>query len=245
MTQLPRRDRAHCQRTDHRRCRKHPGPVRRRRTFSGTPRPGPPAGRLPSGTDPYLPVRLRAWPNFTKRRACRPTPCASSPCGPACRPVRWTSRHALASRIATFSRCISAAHFAGLLDTSLQPRSHRLAAASRPRSRSPWPTAPPATTPQSFPESSESSAMRSERARHNKIIFSGTVGAGKSTAINALSDIPPVSTEAVASDDTARLKQHHHRRHGLRRPQPARRREGHALRHPGPGALQLHVGHPV
>ena len=45
--------------------------------------------------------------------------------------------------------------------------------------------------------------MRSERARHNKIIFSGTVGAGKSTAINALSDIPPVSTEALASDDTA------------------------------------------
>ena len=48
--------------------------------------------------------------------------------------------------------------------------------------------------------------MRSERARHNKIIFSGTVGAGKSTAINALSDIPTVSTEAVASDETARLK---------------------------------------
>jgi len=48
--------------------------------------------------------------------------------------------------------------------------------------------------------------MRSERARHNKIIFSGTVGAGKSTAINALSDIPPVSTEAVASDDIAKLK---------------------------------------
>ncbi len=48
--------------------------------------------------------------------------------------------------------------------------------------------------------------MRSERARHNKIIFSGTVGAGKSTAIAALSDIPPVSTEAVATDDTARVK---------------------------------------
>ncbi|WP_374260364.1 ATP/GTP-binding protein [Zoogloea sp.] len=48
--------------------------------------------------------------------------------------------------------------------------------------------------------------MRSERARHNKIIFSGTVGAGKSTAITALSDIPPVSTEAVASDETAKLK---------------------------------------
>lgn len=42
--------------------------------------------------------------------------------------------------------------------------------------------------------------------RHNKIIFSGTVGAGKSTAIAALSDIVPVSTEAVATDDTAKIK---------------------------------------
>ena len=48
--------------------------------------------------------------------------------------------------------------------------------------------------------------MRSERARHNKIIFSGTVGAGKSTAIAALSDIPPVATEAVATDETSQLK---------------------------------------
>ena len=48
--------------------------------------------------------------------------------------------------------------------------------------------------------------MQSERARHNKIVISGTVGAGKSTAIAALSDIPPVSTEAMASDETAQLK---------------------------------------
>ncbi|HMW18301.1 MAG TPA: ATP/GTP-binding protein [Accumulibacter sp.] len=42
--------------------------------------------------------------------------------------------------------------------------------------------------------------------QHNKIIFSGTVGAGKSTAIAALSDIVPVSTEAIATDATARMK---------------------------------------
>lgn len=48
--------------------------------------------------------------------------------------------------------------------------------------------------------------MQSERVRHNKIIFSGTVGAGKSTAINALSDILPVSTEALASDEIAGIK---------------------------------------
>lgn len=48
--------------------------------------------------------------------------------------------------------------------------------------------------------------MRPERARHNKIVFSGTVGAGKSTAIATLSDIPTVNTEAVASDETAELK---------------------------------------
>lgn len=48
--------------------------------------------------------------------------------------------------------------------------------------------------------------MRSDRLPHNKIIFSGTVGAGKSTAIASLSDVTPVSTEAIASDTTAQLK---------------------------------------
>lgn len=48
--------------------------------------------------------------------------------------------------------------------------------------------------------------MRSDRLPHNKIIFSGTVGAGKSTAIAALSDVLPISTEAMASDATAQLK---------------------------------------
>ncbi|MGF1547751.1 MAG: ATP/GTP-binding protein [Thiotrichales bacterium] len=35
-----------------------------------------------------------------------------------------------------------------------------------------------------------------------KIVFAGPVGAGKTTAIAAVSQIPPVSTEAVARDDT-------------------------------------------
>ncbi|HPT48901.1 MAG TPA: ATP/GTP-binding protein [Accumulibacter sp.] len=48
--------------------------------------------------------------------------------------------------------------------------------------------------------------MRSEQAVHNKIIFSGTVGAGKSTAIAALSDIVPVATEALISDGATTLK---------------------------------------
>jgi len=40
----------------------------------------------------------------------------------------------------------------------------------------------------------------------HKIIFGGPVGAGKTTAIAAISDIPVVNTEAKPSDDTARLK---------------------------------------
>ncbi|HQO28980.1 MAG TPA: ATP/GTP-binding protein [Accumulibacter sp.] len=48
--------------------------------------------------------------------------------------------------------------------------------------------------------------MRSDYRLHNKIIFSGTIGAGKSTAIATLSDIVPVSTEAIATDTTARMK---------------------------------------
>jgi uncharacterized protein len=42
-------------------------------------------------------------------------------------------------------------------------------------------------------------------AQH-KIVFSGPVGAGKTTAIAAVSDVPPISTEASASDETRQLK---------------------------------------
>jgi signal recognition particle receptor subunit beta len=40
----------------------------------------------------------------------------------------------------------------------------------------------------------------------HKIIFAGPVGAGKTTAINSISDIPVVQTEARASDDVALRK---------------------------------------
>ncbi|MBD3657559.1 ATP/GTP-binding protein [Marinobacter sp.] len=40
----------------------------------------------------------------------------------------------------------------------------------------------------------------------HKIIFTGPVGAGKTTAIGTISDIPVVSTESRASDGVARLK---------------------------------------
>ncbi len=39
-----------------------------------------------------------------------------------------------------------------------------------------------------------------------KIVISGPVGAGKSTAIAALSDIPPVATDAIPSDDVGKIK---------------------------------------
>ncbi len=40
----------------------------------------------------------------------------------------------------------------------------------------------------------------------NKIIFSGPVGAGKTTAINSISDIETVRTEELATDETKKLK---------------------------------------
>lgn len=40
----------------------------------------------------------------------------------------------------------------------------------------------------------------------HKIIFAGPVGAGKTTAINSISDIPAVKTEARASDEVAQRK---------------------------------------
>ncbi|WP_293760106.1 ATP/GTP-binding protein [uncultured Aquitalea sp.] len=46
------------------------------------------------------------------------------------------------------------------------------------------------------------------RAYDNKIIFAGPVGAGKTTAIGAISDIEPVTTDAKASDMTLNRKGH-------------------------------------
>ncbi len=41
----------------------------------------------------------------------------------------------------------------------------------------------------------------------HKIIFTGPVGSGKSTAINAISDTPVISTEEVATDDVKNRKE--------------------------------------
>lgn len=43
-------------------------------------------------------------------------------------------------------------------------------------------------------------------ARNHKILFSGPVGAGKSTAVRTLSDIRPLLTDEVATDETAERK---------------------------------------
>ncbi len=43
--------------------------------------------------------------------------------------------------------------------------------------------------------------------RNHKLIFTGPVGAGKTTAIHALSDIPPMMTDSRASDMTRERKQ--------------------------------------
>jgi signal recognition particle receptor subunit beta len=40
-----------------------------------------------------------------------------------------------------------------------------------------------------------------------KIIFTGPVGAGKTTAIDSISDVPPVKTDAAASDMTKNRKE--------------------------------------
>ena len=42
--------------------------------------------------------------------------------------------------------------------------------------------------------------------RNHKIIFTGPVGAGKTTAISAISDIPVIGTDANAKDMASRLK---------------------------------------
>jgi signal recognition particle receptor subunit beta len=41
----------------------------------------------------------------------------------------------------------------------------------------------------------------------DKLIFAGPVGVGKTTAIGAISDIPPVSTDVAATDETLERKE--------------------------------------
>jgi signal recognition particle receptor subunit beta len=48
--------------------------------------------------------------------------------------------------------------------------------------------------------------MTGKKSNYCKIIFTGPVGAGKTTSIATLSDIPPVCTDEVASDMTAQRK---------------------------------------
>lgn len=48
--------------------------------------------------------------------------------------------------------------------------------------------------------------MNSAGSQH-KIVFSGPVGAGKTTAIAAISEKPPVSTEQRATDETRHMKE--------------------------------------
>ena len=48
-----------------------------------------------------------------------------------------------------------------------------------------------------------------------KIIFTGPVGAGKTTAIQSISDVPPIKTDASASDMTKLKKAVNNCRNGL------------------------------
>lgn len=48
----------------------------------------------------------------------------------------------------------------------------------------------------------------STETQHKKIIFTGPVGAGKTTAIESMSDIPIISTNEAASDMTKSRKAH-------------------------------------
>lgn len=56
------------------------------------------------------------------------------------------------------------------------------------------------------PGNSHSPISDEIKLSQHKIIFSGPVGAGKTTAIATISDIPPVKTEKIATDETRQVK---------------------------------------
>ncbi len=93
-------------------------------------------GRLPEGTDPYQPVRLRAWPNFTR--------VFMSP--HALRIVAlwvrtWASPVEIAARLGIPQRYVfsvyASAHFAGLLDAKMPPVATATAPVAKPAAQPP------------------------------------------------------------------------------------------------------------
>ncbi len=80
---------------------------------------------------------------------------------------------------------------------------------------------------------------------HYKVLFTGPVGAGKTTAIRSISDNLPMMTDVHATDETRDRKPSTTvaMDYGVIRIGP--HRGGAPLRHTGPGALRLHVGNPA
>ena len=95
-------------------------------------------------------------------------------------------------------------------------------------------------------------APSSRNSASTKIVVAGGFGVGKTTFVGAVSEIDPLRTEALVTqesegqDDISQVqpKTHHHGGHGLR-PHHARR-EPRALpvRHPRPAPVLVHVGRP-
>jgi signal recognition particle receptor subunit beta len=50
------------------------------------------------------------------------------------------------------------------------------------------------------------SASSAQEDKHIKLVFTGSVGAGKTTAIAAISDVPPIQTEARPTDEVGLRK---------------------------------------
>ena len=96
-------------------------------------------GRLPAGTDPYRPVRLRAWPNFTKVFM---SPHAMRIAAFWTR--SWASPIEVATRLGIAQRYVfsvySSARFAGLIDFNLPRRPVPPARPARPISAPDDPT---------------------------------------------------------------------------------------------------------
>ncbi len=99
-------------------------------------------GRLPEGVDPYKPVRLRAWPNFTQvfmsPHALRIT---------ALWVRTWASPVDIASRLGVPQRYVfsvfSSARFAGLLDTDAPAPAQPASQTAPQHAAAPEPAAPP------------------------------------------------------------------------------------------------------
>ena len=209
----------------------------RRRLASSAPTRSPPAA--PRATvDLPMEATLRRQPDATSARAPEPRglQVLDEPATPAPSP-----------RSRPWSRCRSAS--SGSCSATWSSRASSACRPPSPRARRR--TSGSSSSKGPSVDSAPTSAAR--KAASTKIVIAGGFGVGKTTLVGSVSEIVPLRTEALVTNESEGVddlggRAHqgdHHGGHGLRPPHPGRGPRPLPVRHARPAPLLVHVGRPL